>query len=141
MWGGVYGTRFKNERLLLSSYVPAEDLSKTLGTRPVTVLPFHSYFNAGQGKSYYWKGQQTNDCGGKCSRYSCLRDYDLPYQDKSLDSTIKESLANSSISYETAWIGGSSIRLKCLSGNKGQYKLLNLDSGCSKGLEVRLKVK
>ena len=47
------------------------------------------------------------------------------------------------MSHEEGWIGGSSIQLKCLSNNStyGLYKLLNLEYDCSKGLEVKLKVK
>lgn len=48
-----------------------------------------------------------------------------------------------SVYYDDAWIGGSSVKLKCLSGSSdvGFYKLLNISFDCSAGLEVRLKVK
>lgn len=99
-WGGFYGSRFKNERLIISSYDEKMDISAVLGQAPLTALPYHSYFNTGQGKYYYWRGHQTKNLGGKRSQYSCLRDYDLPYQDKSLDLAINSKQATSSITGE-----------------------------------------
>lgn len=55
-WAGHFGTRFKNEQLLLSSYVQEMDLSAMVRKKGVGVLPYHSYFNAGQGTSMFWKG-------------------------------------------------------------------------------------
>jgi len=119
------------------------DISAVLGRRPLTVLPYHSYFNTGQGKNFYWRGAATKNCGGKRSQYSSMRDYDLPYQDKSPDPTIKDQQAIANVTYDDAWIGGSSVRLKCLSNSAsyGLYKLLNLDYACDRGLAVKLKLK
>lgn len=89
-WGGHFGVRFKNEQIMMSSYVPEMDLSAMVRKKTVTNLPYHSYFNVGQGYSYFWKGaDQSPSTKSNSKGYDCLKDYDLPYQDKSISPELK----------------------------------------------------
>lgn len=112
--------------------------------KQVTVLPFHSYFNIGQGNSFYWRGKnQFPITNSSLKGYDSLKDYDLPYQDKSAKPELGGNDVEAVVSTAEAWIGGSSMKLTCIKNSEkyGLYKLLTLNIPSDKGFAVSLKIK
>jgi endo-beta-N-acetylglucosaminidase D len=100
----------------MSSYVKEMDISTIVSKRPLTILPFHTFFNAGSGRHCYFLGQRSKVSeASRTKGYNSLRDYDLPYQDKTLDPSMNGEEVTANICYEDSWVGGSCLKLKCLS--------------------------
>lgn len=102
-WAGNFGSRFKEENVVLSTQNKVKNWISTIPIQPINITanqPYITYFNKGQGLNFYFMGNPIQ------KNYDSLSDYDIP------PIYPLNNASDIEISSNEAFIGGSCLRFR-----------------------------